>query len=57
MKNLTGLDLKSTDEAAQNDSKQKEITSSTVPKFTPGNPMTDVAMSRELLTKLQQEVK
>lgn len=57
VKDVTGLDLKNDDEAAHNDSKQKEDTSSTVPRVTPGNAMTDVAMSRELMAKLQKEMK
>lgn len=56
IKNVTGLDLKSDSEAAQNGSKQEE-SSSTVPRFQQGNVMTDVAMSRELMDKLQKEMK
>ena len=57
VKNVTGLDLKNTDEAAHNDSKQEEVTPSTVPKTHAGNAMTDMAMSRELMAKLQKEMK
>lgn len=57
VKNVTGLDLKNEDEAAQNNIKKEVDTSSTVPKMPKGNVMTDVAMSRELMTKLQKDVK
>lgn len=56
LKNPTGLDLKNMNEAAQNNIKQ-ENTSSEVPRFTQGNVMTDVAMSRDLMNKLQKETK
>ncbi len=57
VKNVTGLDLKNTDEAAHNESKQEEDTSSTVPRTPVGNALTDMAMSRELMAKLQKEMK
>ena len=57
VKNVTGLDLKNDNETAHNESKQEEDTSSTVPRTLAGNAMTDVAMSRELMTKLQKEMK
>ncbi len=60
VKNVTGLDLKNTDEAAQNESKQESITPLAAPRapIAPtGNAMTDVAMSRELMNQLQKEMK
>lgn len=57
VKNVTGLDLKNGDEAEQNNIKQEANTSSTSPKNVTGNVMTDVAMSRELMARLQKEVK
>ena len=57
VKNVTGLDLKNTDEAAHNESKQEENTSTTVPRAQTGNALTDMAMSRELMAKLQKEMK
>jgi len=60
IKNVTGLDLKNDTEAAQNGIKTDEETSiaatGAVNKAT-GNVMTDVAMSREFLNKLQKDVK
>jgi flagellar basal-body rod modification protein FlgD len=56
IKNSTSLDLKNTDEEAQNNIKQED-TSSRAPVFKPGNVMTDVAMSRDLMNKLQKEMK
>lgn len=56
VKNVTGLDLKNTDEAAHNGNKQEEVTS-TVPRTPVGNALTDMAMSRELMAKLQKEMK
>lgn len=57
VRNVTGLDLKNDSEAAQNGIKEEESTPSAVPRFQPGNVMTDVAMSRELMDKLQKEMK
>lgn len=57
LQNPTGLDLKNSNEAAQNNIKQENNTSSTVPRFSQGNVMTDVAMDRELMNRLQQEMK
>lgn len=57
VKNVTSLDLKNGDEAAQNNIKQEVITSSALPKATAGNVMTDVAMSRDLMNQLQKDVK
>lgn len=60
IKNVTGLDLKNTDEAAQNNIKEEDKTSSTssgAMNTVPGNVMTDLAMSREFMNKLQKEVK
>ena len=58
IKNSTSLDLKIYDEAVQNNIKQEEEdTSSRAPVFKPGNVMTDVAMSRDLMNKLQKEMK
>lgn len=56
IKNSTSLDLKNTDEAAQNNIKQED-TSSKAPVFQQGDVMTDVAMSRDLMNKLQKEMK
>jgi len=57
IKNVTGLDLKNDNDLAQNNIKEEESAGATVPRFQPGNVMTDVAMSRELLDKLQKDVK
>lgn len=57
--NRTGLDLKNTVEATQNNiKKEAETSSNAMPAgVSGGNVMTDVAMSRELHDKLQKEMK
>jgi flagellar basal-body rod modification protein FlgD len=60
LKNSTSLDLKNTDEPKQNTIKQEANTSANTAAAKlsgGGNVMTDVAMSRELMNKLQKELK
>ena len=60
LKNSTSLDLKNADEALQNNIKQEVNTSANAAAAKlsgGGNVMTDVAMSRELMNKLQKELK
>lgn len=59
LKNSTSLDLKNTDEAKQNNIKEEVNTSANTAaaRLPGGDVMTDVAMSRELMSKLQKVVK
>jgi flagellar basal-body rod modification protein FlgD len=60
LKNSTSLDLKNTDEAKQNGIKEEANTSANTAaaRISGGSDvMTDVAMSRELMSKLQKELK
>lgn len=58
LKNSTSLDLKKADGAAQTDITEENTSSEEVPRFAKkGNVMTDVAMSPELMAKLQKEMK
>ncbi len=60
-KNQTSLDLKNNDEAKQNNIKEDaNVSSNTAVQrrgLGGGNVMTDVAMSREIMDKLQKEMK
>lgn len=60
VKNVTGLDLKNANEAVQNNIKE-ETQASSAPanemNISRGNVMTDVAMSRDLMDKLQNDIK
>lgn len=58
LKNSTSLDLKKADGAAQTDITEENTSSEQVPRFAKkATVMTDVAMSPELMAKLQKEVK
>ena len=57
VKDVTNLDLKKADPQAQTNIKQGTNTSPNVNQPPGGNIMTDVAMSRALMDKLQKETK